>query len=56
MSIENVIEEKQPRLLGHVHRMNELRLTREIFEVRVPGKIKVGRPHRTSQMNSRAEI
>ena len=39
--IEKVIEGRQLSLLGHVHRMNE-----EIFEVRVPGKNKAGRPQR----------
>ena len=43
--IEKVIE-RQLSLLGRVHRMNEERLARERFEVRVPGKNKVGRPQR----------
>ena len=44
--IEKVIEEKQLSLLGRVHRMNEERLAREMFEVRVLGINKVGRPQR----------
>ena len=56
---EKVIEERQLSFLGHVPRMNEKRLAREIFEVRVPGKNEVGRlPKKmdgTSQANSRAE-
>ena len=36
--IEKIIEERQLSLLGQVHRMNEERLVREIFEVRMPGK------------------
>ena len=35
--IEKVIGEKQLSLLGHVHRTNEERLTKEIVDVRVPG-------------------
>ena len=32
--IEKVIEERQLSLRGHVHRMNEEKLAKEIFEVR----------------------
>ena len=39
--IKKVMEERQLSLLEHVHRMNEERLAREIFEVRVPRKNKV---------------
>ena len=39
-------EQRQSSLLGHVHRMNEERLAREIFEVRVPEKNEVERPQR----------
>ena len=46
VSIEKAIEKRQLSLLGNVHRMNEERLAREIFEVRLPGKNKVGRPQR----------
>ena len=42
--IEKVIEERQLSLLGHVHRMNEERLAKEIFDV--PRKNRVGRPQR----------
>ena len=44
--IEKVVEKRQLSLLGHVHRMNEERLAKEIFEVSVPGKNEVGRPQR----------
>ena len=44
--IEEAREEIQLSLLRRVHRMNEERLAREIFEVKVLGKNKVGRPQR----------
>ena len=46
LPIEKVIEQRQLSLLGHVHRMNEERLTKELFEVRVPGKNKAGKQQR----------
>ena len=52
--IEKIIEERQLSLFGHVHIMNDERLAREIFEVRVPGKNKIGRWDRTSRTNNRA--
>ena len=36
--IERVVEERELSLLGHEHIMNEERLAKEIFEVRIPGK------------------
>ena len=45
--IEKIIEERQLSLFGHVHIMNDERLAREIFEVRVPGINEVGRLQRS---------
>ena len=55
--IEKVIEERQLSLLGHVHRINKERLAKEIFEVRVTEKNKVGRSHRrwTEEVRQTAE-
>ena len=58
MTIKKVIDERQLSLLGHAHRVNEERLTREIFEVRAgekQGRKTAKKIERTSQTNSRAE-
>ena len=56
--IEKVVEQRQLRLIGHVHRMNGERLAVEIFEVRVPEKNKMGRlqRRRTEQVRQTAEL
>ena len=46
VSTENVIEERQPSFLRRVHRMNQEKLAKEMFEVRVSEKNKVGTPQK----------
>jgi hypothetical protein len=42
--IELLIDERQLSWLGNIHRVKDERLTREMYETRVQGKNKIGRP------------
>lgn len=42
--IEKIIEERQLSWLGHLLRMKEERITKQVYEARTQGRNKVGRP------------
>ena len=50
--IEKLIEERQLSWLGHVHRMENERRTKRIFEARIQGRNKVGRPKKGGRNKS----